>query len=60
MKTFKVSVEWALCGIVKVEAETIEEAIEKIENDPDVPLPDGNYLDGSFMVHHECTKELNS
>lgn len=52
MRQIKVAVTWQMCGFVEVEAEDMEEAMEKFENGSDViPLPsDGEYVDGSFEL----------
>ena len=51
-KWFKIPVEWAVYGIVDVEASSLAEAIKlaKDENG-DIPLPDGHYIDGSWQVN---------
>ena len=47
----KIPVTWEVCGYVYVEADTIEEALEKFdETCDDMPLPEGDYVDGSFQV----------
>lgn len=53
MKEFKVAVEWSLCGVVPVKANSLEEAIEKVKEDDSIPLPNGEYLDGSFSVNDD-------
>ena len=54
-KEFVIPVEWSCCGVVRVEAETIEDALNMIENDTNTDgspfsLPEGNYIDDSFAV----------
>ena len=50
MKTWRIPVGWTETAIIPVEANTLEEAIEKAWND-DIPLPDdGFYLEGSWTV----------
>ena len=45
----KLPVTWEVFGIVEVEANSIEEAMEKFDETCDlIPLPDGDYVDGSF------------
>jgi hypothetical protein len=56
-KMFKIACDWAECGEMLVEANSLEEAIKKAENDDD-PLPDGDYIDGSFQVNKEVTELL--
>ena len=47
----KIPVTWELCGFVYVEADNIEEAMDKFDKTCDyVPLPDGEYVDGSFQI----------
>lgn len=58
MPKFKVAVEWVVTTDVVIEAETLEDAILKVEDMPELP-DDGEYLDGSFEVNHEVTRELN-
>lgn len=50
IKTYKIPVIWHSYGIVKVEAESLESAIELAEEGG---LPDGEYIDGSFEVDIE-------
>ena len=59
MANFKVAVSWSLFGEMNIEAETLEDAIKIAEEDTEIPLPDGEYIDGSFMVDPEMSKELN-
>ena len=50
MKTFKLPVTWEVCGIVEVEAESLEDAITKFDPD-DHSLPeDASYVDSSFQL----------
>jgi len=60
MKTFKIPVEWAVFGVVEIEAETLEEAIKKVDEDNDeIPLPEGDYIDGSWQVNKDsCLIEV--
>lgn len=49
--SFKIPVVWEMCGTVTVEAKNLKEAIEIVRNDnDDIPLPKGNYVDGSFQL----------
>ena len=52
MKTWKIPVVWQEIGVVKVEANTLAEAIEIARDDCGViPIPDnGTFLDGSWEV----------
>lgn len=56
-KRFKIACDWAECGEMYIEANSLEEAI-KIAEDDDNPLPDGEYIDGSFQVNKEVTELL--
>lgn len=48
MKTYKVPVVWQMYGYVEVQADSINEAVNKAY---DAPLPDdGSYIEGSFEV----------
>ena len=45
----RLPVTWEVCGIVEVEANSIEDAINKFdENADEISLPSGEYVDGSF------------
>ncbi|MCI9350154.1 MAG: hypothetical protein HFF83_13195 [Oscillibacter sp.] len=49
---WKIPVTWEMYGCVRIEAETLEEAMA-IAEDPDgrIPLPDdGAYVDGSWTL----------
>ena len=57
MKTFKIPVVWQMYGVVRVEADTLEEAMEKAREEK---LPDGDYIDDSFELDtEEIIKEMN-
>ena len=57
MAIFKISVDWSVCGSVKVEANNLQEAIQKVQEDLDAPLPDNScYIDGSFQVNREMSE----
>ena len=52
LKSWKIPVNWTMMGIVRIEADTLENAVE-IAQDRDgiIPLPDdGVYMDGSWEV----------
>ena len=53
MKSYLVPVVYQMYGYVTIDANSIEDAIKKVE-DSDVPLPqDANYVEGSFEVDRE-------
>lgn len=56
-KKFVIPCYWEFYGNVEVEAETVEEAIIIVEDDP---LPDGSYVTDSFRVDHEVIESYNS
>lgn len=52
-KTWMIPVTWEECGVVAVKAHTLHEAVEKVNNDnDDISLPAGNYVDGSFACSY--------
>ena len=55
MKTYKVPVVYTMYGYVEVEAESMDQAVDKVQNgDGDMPLPDtADYVEGSFEVDHD-------
>lgn len=55
MKSWSIPVTWEVYGRVVIEANTLEEAMEKARDDEGViPLPDENdYVDGSWRVTEE-------
>ena len=55
MKSWSSPVTWEVYGRVVIEANTLEEAMEKARDDEGViPLPDENdYVDGSWRVTEE-------
>lgn len=63
MKKFTVACYWQLYGEFQVEADTLEEAIAKVNDGTEAPynaLPtDPEYVDGSFEVNEEVSEELN-
>lgn len=63
-KIFKIPVSWEVFGIVRVEAETLDEAIKKFDETEQsghgYPLPEGEYIDGSFKREDEETCTINN
>lgn len=60
MKLWKIPVTWEVCGVVYLEANTLEEAIEQARDDDGViPLPtESDYVDGSWRVTEEDTETV--
>ena len=50
MAKFKIPVEWSVLGVVEIEADSMEEAVDKFdETINDIPLPyQSEYIDDSF------------
>ncbi len=60
MKTWTIPVMYSMAGIVKIEANTLKEAIDIALNDDSIPLPNNSYyIDGSWEVcgSEEYTRE---
>lgn len=53
MKTWIIPVSWEMCGKVKIQANSLDEAIEIAENDGSIGLPEGDYIDASWKVEVE-------
>jgi hypothetical protein len=62
MATFKIPVSWEVFGIVEIEANSLDEAINIFdETSDDIPLPlENDYIDGSFNREDEETCALNN
>lgn len=58
MNKYKVAVEWMMCAFIEVDAASMEQAIEIVEGEESA-LPDGSYLDDSFVVNLEITRQYN-
>ena len=57
----KVAVTWEMCGYVDIEANTMEEAMEKFKKESDyIKLPDGEYVEGSFQLTSEDVEEMKT
>ncbi len=61
-KFWKIPVTWECHGVVEVEGDTIEEALENFhkaeEEGEGCALPEGNYVDGSFRLSDDDPDEL--
>ena len=61
MKKQRVAVTWEAAGFIEVEANSIEEAMEKVRNNPDnysLPYDGGDYVDGSFRLSTDDVEEM--
>lgn len=56
----KVAVTWEMCGYVDIEADTMEEAMEKFKRESDyIKLPtNAEYVDGSFVLSTDDVEEM--
>ena len=64
MKTWKIPVTWEMSGIIEIEAETLDQAIDIFDKDNDffeLPIDTEYYIDGSFnRDEEEVIKEYNT
>lgn len=59
-ETFKIPVIWEMYGYLQIEAVSLDEAKVKALED-DVPLPEGNYIDGSISLDsEEIIQQMNT
>lgn len=57
----RLAVTWEMCGYVDVEANTLEEAMEKFNKESDyIKLPNGDYVDGSFQLSTDDVEEMEA
>ena len=58
---YKIPVSWEEYGFVKIEADSLQQAIEIFDRQSDdIPLPEGNYVDGSWRRENlEFIEEFN-
>lgn len=56
----RIAVTWEACGYIEVEANTLEDAMEQVKNNPDnFSLPyDGEYVDSSFRLSTDDVEEM--
>lgn len=60
MKKWRIPVSWEMCGIVEIEANTLEEALEMAWDDS-VDIPNnGSYIDASWRVDDEDPEYVRS
>lgn len=61
MKEFNLSVTWEMCGIVKVKAYSLEEAMEIFNETSDyIKIPNGEYIDSSFRLSTDNVEEMEA
>jgi len=59
LQWYEIPCSWQVYGTVEVAANSLDAAIEKVE-DEGFPLPSrSSYVDGSFEVDREIAEELN-
>lgn len=65
MPTFKIMASWECCGEIDIEADSLEDAIAKVEDDDELynlyEFLDGDdlgYIDGSFKINEEICFEI--
>ena len=58
---YKIPVSWEEYGFVKIEADSLQQAIEIFDRQSDdISLPEGNYVDGSWRREDlEFIEEFN-
>jgi hypothetical protein len=60
---FKIPATWQECGEIEVEANSLKEAIAKVEENENNDFPisafDGEYVDDSFSVDTQLAAEIN-
>jgi hypothetical protein len=52
MPKFKVPVVWKVWGVMEIEADTLEDAVDEAIGDHSLPT-DGDYIDESIVVDRE-------
>ncbi len=56
---YKIPVSWEVCGEVEIEADSLEEAIDKAWDD-EIPLPtESHYIDASWQVDGDLARILD-
>ena len=60
MNKYRIAVTWEMCGYIDVESDTLEEAMQKVKDDPDdFSLPvENDYVDGSFGLSKDDVEEM--
>ena len=54
---FVIPVTWSMTAEVVAYADSLENAVAQVEDNPN--LPNGDYMDGSFEVNHDFLPYLN-
>ena len=57
----RIAVTWETCGFIEVEADSIEEAMNMVRENPDdysLPYDGGCYVDGSFHLSTDYVEEM--
>ena len=57
MKEWKIPIVWQCWGTMKIEADTLLEAMKKAMDD-ETPLPTGWYIDDSVEIDHDGNADL--
>lgn len=56
-KLYRIPVEWAVTGVMLVEAESLAEALVEAE---DAPLPEAqNFIEGTFEINRHMIQYVN-
>ena len=59
MRTFEVAATWTMQGTLKVQADSLEEAIDKALDTSLAKFEDVEYVDDTFEVDVDTTDDLN-
>lgn len=60
MKTFKIAVDYRICGTVDVKANNLKEAMTKAYDCNTMQVEDKEYIDDSWMVNEQMSEEFNN
>jgi len=61
MNKQRIAVTWEMCGYIEVEADSIEEAMDMVRENPDdypFPYDGGEYVDGTFRLSTDDVEEM--
>lgn len=62
MKKFTVFYDYTMCGQIEIEADNLEEAIKKLEEDEELQRKNSaedHYVDSSFTINRQPTETVN-